>query len=130
MHHHSRRLPSRRWRWEMHVLSMHLSELHTLSKVQESKSRLFQREEIDRYSPGIVGEERMHMYYVPITLKRGSLALEPCCWKLSSKPKVQGLNWFVYSSWMWIMLCSLDVRLDFCFSVCQAPPKRSVTKGR
>lgn len=62
----------------MHVLSMHLSELHTLSKVQESKSRLFQREEIDRYSPGIVGEERMHVYYVPITLKRGSLALEHC----------------------------------------------------
>lgn len=127
MHHHSGGLPSRRWRSEMHVLSMPLSELLKLSKVQESKRRLLQREEMNRYFPGIVGEEGMHMHYVSITLKRGLLTLE-CCWKMSSKPEAQGLNWFVYSSWMWMMLCSLAIWAAFCFLLCQAQPKRSVAK--
>jgi len=38
----------------------------------------FQREEMNRYSPGIVGKETMYMHYASITLKRGSLTLERC----------------------------------------------------
>lgn len=35
--------------------SVHLSELQTLSKLRESKRRLFQREEMNGYCPGTVG---------------------------------------------------------------------------
>lgn len=52
--------------------------MHVPSKVQESKRRLLQREEMNSYSQRTVGEEGMHIHYVSITLKRDTLTLGRC----------------------------------------------------